>query len=247
MIKETVREIAVVRPVQSVLKAARIIKGGLNDVLYFRRPDSILWQRAAEDSADYIEQHLASSMLFPSAPLSPLIWDYAIRQIASRKDGLALEFGVFRGTSINYFAKRLPQLSFYGFDSFEGLADDWLGSHYGKGVFNIRGKLPKVPGNVSLLKGWFDKTLPSFVTGTLRDQDLTLLHIDSDTCEAAKIVLTELESYIKPGLFVLFDEYLGYPNWRNGEFRAWQEFCKARDLRYRYRAFSGQQALVEVL
>ena len=40
------------------------------------------------------------------------------------------------------------------------------------------------------------------------------------------------------GTVIVFDEYFGYRGWREGEFKAWQEFVAARGLRYEYLAFS---------
>ena len=39
--------------------------------------------------------------------------------------GLNLEFGVFKGVTISAVAKARPDLIFHGFDSFEGLPEDW--------------------------------------------------------------------------------------------------------------------------
>ena len=49
------------------------------------------------------------------------------------------------------------------------------------------------------------------------------------------------------GTILLFDEYLGFPDWKNGEFRAWQEFAEARGLRFRYLGFGPTQAALQVL
>jgi hypothetical protein len=69
-------------------------------------------------------------------------------------------------------------LMVYGFDSFEGLPEDWaIGVMNGKEdtdrfirgkTFDLRGNLPVVRPNVRLLKGWFDKTLPEFLDGTAK-------------------------------------------------------------------------------
>ena len=65
-------------------------------------------------------------------------------------DGLCLEFGIYKGDSINLLAKLQPQRHFYGFDSFIGLPETWtLGSR--KGAFTTEGRLPKVRGNVTLM------------------------------------------------------------------------------------------------
>jgi hypothetical protein len=49
-----------------------------------------------------------------------------------------LEFGVYRGHSIRFWSQmnRDPQSRFIGFDSFEGLPEDWLGKHT-KGTFDV--------------------------------------------------------------------------------------------------------------
>ena len=64
---------------------------------------------------------------------------YSISQITI--DGLVAEFGVAEGHSINYLAKHYKQ-PIYGFDSFEGLKEDWKGHSFRKGMFNQLGKLP---------------------------------------------------------------------------------------------------------
>jgi hypothetical protein len=65
-----------------------------------------------------------------------------------------LEFGVYRGTSINFFASRLNGV-LYGFDSFEGLNESMPGTNAIKGTFNLGGDMPTVLSNVKLIKGWF--------------------------------------------------------------------------------------------
>jgi hypothetical protein len=205
---------------------------------------SVLWARATEESANYVDQYLNEVLVFEDITQ---IWDYCIQNISSHDKGVALEFGVYKGTSINYFAERLPKLQFYGFDSFDGLAEDWKGNSKKKGYFSLGGKLPKVKRNVSLVKGWFDKTLPDFIVTRLQGHDLALLHIDGDTYQAAAVVLDGLRNFIRPGLLILFDEYLGYPNWKNGEYLAWKQFCENSGVRYHYKAFCCEQALVEVI
>lgn len=202
----------------------------------------ILWERAIMQSADYVERHLNKIMLYQT---KEQLWDYALTKLPAG-DGLYLEFGVHKGKSINYFSQRMSNVKFYGFDSFVGLAEDWVGHHRAKGAFDLKGNLPKVSQNVELIQGWFDKTLPPFIEQNIH-KDLIYAHIDGDTYEAAVIVLNALQQKIKPGVILLFDEYLGYPNWQNGEFKAWQDFCAQHNIQYRYLAFSTDQALIEIL
>lgn len=200
-----------------------------------------LRERAIDASARYAEQHLSTAMIFPKAST---LWNYAAS--SARVDGgLIVEFGVFKGGSINHFAKLFPQQELHGFDSFEGLAEDWTGYHLTKGAFDMGGVLPKVADNVSLHKGWFDASLPSFLeshAGPVR-----LCHIDCDTYESSLYVLSQLADRLVAGSVIVFDEYFGYPNWRAGEFRAWQETVAEKDISYRYIAFSEMQVAVEIL
>lgn len=200
----------------------------------------LLKERAIEDSANYAEQHLTHAMIFSKVEE---LWNYAASS-ARIDGGQILEFGVFKGRSINHFAEIFSKDAIHGFDSFEGLAEDWTGYHLPKGTFNLDGVLPKVKENVTLHKGWFDKTLPAFLKKNTAD--IRLCHVDCDTYESSLYVLQRVAPRLVKGSIVVFDEYYGYPNWRFGEFRAWQEVCADKGLRYRYIAFSDMQVAVEI-
>ncbi|MBP9088328.1 MAG: class I SAM-dependent methyltransferase [Kofleriaceae bacterium] len=195
--------------------------GNRHDVDYF------VQQAAVKDSAEYAVQHMSKGMRFPdryglfkrSFQLAPA-------------NGIALEFGVYTGRSMRFLGALFPQRKFFGFDSFVGLKEAWIGTSALAGRFNVGGKLPKVPPNVTLLKGWFDESLPPFLAE--HDEPLAFVHIDSDTYESTKTVLDLLESRLVPGVVIQFDEYFGYPGWRENEFRAFQEFIKRTGLRYEY-------------
>lgn len=222
-------------------RMTRRIVRNLREIPFERNAVKILKERAIQASADYIENHLSTAMLFPQ---KAQLWDFAASQITLH-DQLHLEFGVYTGGSINHFSKYLPAAQFYGFDSFEGLKEDWTGYHLTKGHFDLAGKLPKVNSNVELIPGWFDETVPSF----LKQHDgrkVGFLHIDCDTYTSSKLVLDLLESDITVGTVIVFDEYHGYPNWKNGEFLAWQEWVKSNKVEYRYLAFSAMQSAVVI-
>jgi hypothetical protein len=239
-------------PHKSEKEAIKVLKKILNKIirpqkteikLYKNNLYSILWEKAALDSSKYVEKYLNEVLVFENIMQ---IWDYTIQSISKTSAGVYLEFGVFKGTSINYFSNAWPKYTFYGFDSFEGLAEDWKGHYLTKGAFNVDGKAPIVNPNVTLIKGWFNETLPNFILEQLHNDKLCCIHIDCDTYESTKIILNELKNHIKPGLLILFDEYFGYPNWSNGEYLAWQEFCREYNIKYRYKGFATLQALIEV-
>ena len=72
--------------------------------------------------------------------------------------GHILDFGVHTGWSTRSLAAIFPNQTIHGFDSFEGLPEDWM--HMLKGSFGeLGGTLPHIPKNVGLYKRWFYDTL----------------------------------------------------------------------------------------
>jgi hypothetical protein len=200
-------------------------------------------RRALASSADFVEAHLDQAMLFDKRED---LWRYVAGKVQVK--GLFAEFGVYAGWSINFLARlfRSRGITLYGFDSFEGLREDWRGTDMAAGHFDRQGKLPAVESNVTLVKGWFEQTLPSFLAAHPGEL-FSFVHIDADTFETATLVLSLLAGRIARGTVVLFDEYIGFPNWREGEFRAWQEFAARQGLRFHYLGFSVTQAALQVL
>jgi hypothetical protein len=144
--------------------------------------------------------------------------------------------------------KRSPKEFLWGFDSFEGLPNDWAGYIITKETFDVQGQLPKVRRNVRLVKGFFDKSIGPWLSTHGSDiESISILHIDSDLYESCKVILDMLERFIKPKTFILFDEYFNYPNWQNHEFLAFKEFCQKGNINYRYRGFYEQKVLVEII
>ena len=197
---------------------------------------------AVEDSAQYANSHMKDALYFKT---KESLWDFVFEKM--EYTGLFAEFGVHKGYSINYFAKKICRESkvIYGFDSFEGLKEDWKGANLKKGTFNVGGSMPKVEPNVTLTKGWFDASVPIFLSQN--KEHFSFIHIDSDTYEAARTLLQLLGDRIHSGCFIIFDEYFGYRGWREGEYKAWQEFVRGRGINYEYLGFSHIQVAVRVV
>jgi hypothetical protein len=165
--------------------------------------------------------------------------------------GLILEFGIWKGASIRHVANRVSPRKVYGFDSFEGLPEAWpMGIP--KGYFKVDA-LPEVPPNAELIKGWFDATATDFLAK--HPETIALLHIDSDLYSSAKFVLDTYGSRIIPGTVILFDDYMNYPNWTEGESKAFAEWCEKTGTKYRFvgfvpkrsgTAWEGQQVAVQI-
>ena len=204
--------------------------------------NEILQARAAEQSADFIADHLAHSLLMNRVPA---IRDYAIRNAPA--EGLILELGVYKAVGINQFADVLARKgdrrTLYGFDAFEGLSEDWFGKALAaKTAFDLKGRPPKVRSNVSLIIGWVEDTLDKFLAD--HPEPVAFVHMDTDTYSPCRYALERLRPRMAEGALILFDEHHGYPNWQNGEFRALNEVFEPSE--YRYRAFAPQQALIQL-
>ena len=123
-----------------------------------------------------------------------------------------LEFGVWRGVSINNFAKlnRNSDSQFVGFDSFLGLPENWR-KQQPKGTFSVQGVVPEVADNrIRFVEGYFQNTLRNFIKTSNLDRDL-IVHFDADLYSATLFVLMELDR-LKISYYAVFDEFTGHEN-----------------------------------
>lgn len=155
------------------------------------------------------------------------VFHHTLERVRPKADELCLEFGVYKGDSIRYAAKRRPNIRFYGFDSFEGFPDD--GRKDWNQDFSVDG-LPEVPSNVTLVKGYFDKTLPKFLeehTGKV-----SFLNIDCDIYSSTKLVFDCLlrADRFRVGTIIYFDELINYDAYIGNELQALFELLEAANF-----------------
>lgn len=179
---------------------------------------------AAADTARFIQQNLPLAKIYQRRNQ---LHQAALK--ARRVKGLVLEFGVAGAHSINFLADQLPGEAIYGFDSFEGLPEDWTNT-YKKGHFAQT--LPEVRGNVELVVGWFDRTLPGFLAA--HPGPVSYLHVDCDLYSSTRTIFNLLADRIVPGTVIVFDEFFNYPTWREHEYKAFMEFVEANGIGFRY-------------
>lgn len=153
---------------------------------------------------------------------SPL--ELSVNSLKNIDSGLCLEFGVWKGDTINFISSRLPNWKVYGFDSFEGLPEKWVDG-YEKGTFSLNGNLPTVNHNVSLIKGFFNETLPEWVKYNNGSQ-INLLHVDCDLYSSTQTVLNCVKNFISNQTIVVFDELINYGGYESHEILALYEFSK---------------------
>jgi|TARA_B110000881_G_scaffold213888_1_gene225485 hypothetical protein len=169
----------------------------------------------------------------------------AIKKFDKKK--LFLEFGVYKGDSINLFGKYLKKINtnIYGFDSFTGLKDEWITDVFNpKATFDVKSKKPKVHSNVKLIKGWVEDTLEEFLTEH-KEKEIAFVHLDMDTYESTSFVLEKIKKKLLPGSIILFDEFYGFPNWEKYEYKALIE--KLKKDNFKYIAFANRQACIKII
>jgi hypothetical protein len=158
--------------------------------------------------------------------------------------GLALEFGVYRGETLRLLARALgPGRGVAGFDSFEGLPEDW-GDLLPQGHFRTAIPTFASEPNVRLVVGRIEDTLPRFLER--ETAPFALVHVDCDLYATTRFVLERVLPRMSRGGLVVFDEYYGYPSWADHEHRAWREVRETAPLSTRPVAYSSHSCAYEI-
>ena len=156
------------------------------------------------------------------------VWDKIADYLKTDRDILYLEFGVWKGDSIKYFANKFssPNSEFYGFDTFSGMPDEWR--HMDKGHYSTSGDTPKTDDKrIKFVSGLFQDTLPDFLNKLSSEskKKLILIHFDAVLYSSTLFTLFKLEEYMKNYYFV-FDQ-LG-----TDECRAFNNFNESKLKKY---------------
>ena len=147
-----------------------------------------------------------------------------------------LEFGVSRGTSLAAVfhlteGLGLKKMRLIGFDSFKGLpiesaAEGWTPGQFHSTLSATQRYLAKrnIKWNrVTLIKGWFDKTLSPKTKNDLNLQKASVIMVDCDIYSASKAALKFSLPLIEKRAVVIFDDWgEGNPT-RIGQREAYQE------------------------
>eukprot|EP00746_Dinoflagellata_sp_MGD_P150015 gnl/MRDRNA2_/MRDRNA2_81968_c0_seq1.p1 gnl/MRDRNA2_/MRDRNA2_81968_c0~~gnl/MRDRNA2_/MRDRNA2_81968_c0_seq1.p1 ORF type:complete len:211 (+),score=41.57 gnl/MRDRNA2_/MRDRNA2_81968_c0_seq1:3-635(+) len=166
-------------------------------------------------------------------------------------DGLVLEFGVWHGRSLRKIASHFHDERVHGFDTFCGLPEAWEAwpgcSPEPVGSYSAQDALPAgLPDAVQLHVGLFRDTLPPFLKA--HHGPVRFMHIDCDLYSSTKDIFDHIFPRIGPGTVIVFDEYVMYPTWQDGEFKAFQEAVAQHGWVFEYLAISlfSKQAVVRI-
>lgn len=229
---------AVVAPLEGRLAriVQREVERAVGDAEFRARRDllAVGERDAALRSARWAQEVMPTARTFDD-PRQTL--EYALEIAPS--GGMALEFGVHVGRSMRVIATVRGGKDVYGFDSFEGLPEDYR-PHVRRGAFAVPGP-PDVPG-AEFVSGWFDETLPGFLDSHPGPVDF--VHVDGDLYSSAVTVLDLVGPRLGPGAVLLFDEFFNYPGWEQHEFRAWQEWLERTGTKVSYEAYTNNNEQV---
>lgn len=151
-----------------------------------------------------------------------------------------LEFGVRNGDSIFKWAtvNSHPHSRFIGFDSFEGLPEDWV-SITGiapKGTFSVSGVVPSTADpRIRFIKGWFHQTLRPFLQ-EFHPRSRLVMHNDADLYSSTLYTLSLMDPFLRPGSLLIFDEFANPLH----EWRAFRDYTTAFGRSGRVLGASGE-------
>ncbi|HRY32823.1 MAG TPA: class I SAM-dependent methyltransferase [Bacteroidales bacterium] len=151
-----------------------------------------------------------------------LLYQYVVDQFKLYGEAVDyLEFGVSGGFSFKWWVAACPhpETKFFGFDTFQGLPEDW--GTYQKGEMSAQ--VPQIEDNrVTFIAGLFQETLPVFLqSGRIGNKRRKIIHLDADLFTATLFTLTSLAPHLRKGDILFFDEF----NVPNHEFFAFRIFC----------------------
>jgi len=217
-----------------------------NQILHFKSQNKIYLDNA--QAKIFAQEHLQNATQLHS--------DAEVLRFGSDSvtlKGLFIELGVCTGKTINFIAALNPHQKIYGFDSFEGLPEDWIRTDkvIAAGTFGFKNPnlLPPVLHNVELIKGLFKDTLRFFIDMQEGEQAIAFLHVDCDIYSSTATAFEILGDRIKPGTIIVFDELFNYPGSENHEYKALQEFLIKHRYDVRYLAFNvfHEQVAVQII
>ncbi|GAA5114826.1 class I SAM-dependent methyltransferase [Haloechinothrix salitolerans] len=244
--RELRRELTAVMRDQADRSAKRTIDAVDEAVATVRRTDrksrrdlrAVAQLDAALDSARFAQDNMPTVPTF-ARPVDTL--RHALDMAPTT--GMALEFGVYSGETLQTIARYRNGTGVYGFDSFKGLPEDWR-SGFPAGTFGRDG-LPEVEG-AELVVGWFDETLSGFLAEHPGEVDF--LHLDADLYSSTRTVLDLVGPRLRIGSIVVFDEYFNYPGWRGHEHRAWREYVERTGTTFSYEGYTrnSEQVIVRI-
>ncbi len=184
-------------------------------------PGGVPFTQAINDNARFVAMRRERFSSCPEFPDRSSLY----RHVAAIADEPIdyFEFGVWQGASTKEWASlnSHPTSRFFGFDTFEGLPEDW--EYHPKGTFSTKGEPPKLDDpRTKFIKGLFQDTLRDFLNYTQPAHRL-IVNVDCDLYSASLFVLGTLDRFFKPGTIIIFDDFYSMGE----EFKAFYDYNRS--------------------
>jgi hypothetical protein len=139
-----------------------------------------------------------------------------------------IELGVCGGHSFTWWLAHNinPDSKFYGFDTFEGLPENFGPFRKGSMAVALE-SLQITDSRARLFKGLFQQTLIPFLE-QYKNERKKLIHLDADLFSATLFSLSQWYRFLQDGDIILFDEFAVPKH----EFRAFQIFTESFYVNY---------------
>ncbi len=197
-----------------------------------------LWEQASVESVDFVEKHLGEALVFSD---ESKFFDFLKQKMYEPRNGrLFVRFmAQVKDNALNDFFEEWP------YNEREQLiCKKWFRSLVDASKSNNSLKVPDSSGTPPTDTYYGDNFSEQFPVSEIASA--RLIHIDGGTSELVRNLLEKSEKQLMPGVLILFGELIDYPNWRNGQYRAWTEIAKNHGIKFRYLGFCDHQALVEI-
>lgn len=153
------------------------------------------------------------------------LFQYTIDKYIKEEPIIYLELGVSKAVSFRWWLDHItnPQSQFFGFDTFEGLPENW--GQYQAGAMSAA--MPDINDpRAHFFKGIFQETLVPFIDDNrdlLHSNVRKVIHMDADLYSSTIFSLSQLYPYLNNGDLIFFDEF----NVATHEFKAFKEFTES--------------------
>jgi tetratricopeptide (TPR) repeat protein len=168
------------------------------------------------------------------------LFDQVVRQSITARP--FYEYGVWRGQAFRYLIESFKKG--YGFDTFEGLPEDWHSEKAGS--YPSDGNIPQILGG-EFIVGKFEESLPGFFSEPR--PMASVINFDADLYSSTICALNYSKPVIDQQTILIFDEFLINENWEQDEYKALNEFCSHNSCTYEVVAvsFFTKQVAVKLL
>ena len=224
-------------------RGAQVNKFGTRDNDYMGNP------RSVQFVADFMPNALAVT-----ADSHALLYGSLVA-LANFPDGVAVDLGAGVLKSSNLIGAVFAHGMVFACDTFAGLPEVWErgDANFPIGTFAPKnapkGSQPPFPtlDNVIAVRGKFKDTMPQLLP-ILKNYQLALVHIDSDTYQSAVDGLKPLLPLLRVGTILVFDEFYNYNGFENGEYRAFVDLIIGNGFSYTPLAFNAhhQQVVIQI-